>query len=128
MGTPDVRPSQEYTKKLAELVQAHDAHLYPGYGASKEFSEALISWYKTRFSVQLSADEVFPLLGAKDATGHIPLALLDAGDEILVPDPGYPGFSGPVDMIGAVSAYYTLCEANDFKINIAELETRTTSK
>src|SRR3989338_11394534 len=88
MGTPDVRPSQEYTKKLAELVQAHDAHLYPGYGASKEFSEALISWYQTRFSVQLSADEVFPLLGAKDATGHIPLALLDAGDEMLVPDPG----------------------------------------
>lgn len=128
MGTPDVRPSAEYVKKLAEFVQAPDAHLYPGYGATKDFSEALIQWYKNRFNVDLSADEVFPLLGAKDATGHIPLALLDAGDEILVPDPGYPGFSGPTDMIGAVSVYYTLSEHNGFKIDLSELEGKITNK
>ena len=128
MGTPDVPPSARYVEKLAEFVQAPDAPLYPGYGASREFSEALQAWYKTRFGVALASDELLPLLGAKDATGHLPLALLDEGDEALTPDPGYPGFSGPTDMIGAVPAYYSLTEANDFKIDVAELEKKITKK
>src|SRR3989338_4651439 len=76
MGTPDVRPSERYMEKLALLIQSPDAHLYPGYGASPEFSEAIISWHKSRFGVELSKDELFPLLGAKDACGHFSFALL----------------------------------------------------
>ncbi|KKW10698.1 MAG: LL-diaminopimelate aminotransferase [Parcubacteria group bacterium GW2011_GWA2_49_9] len=128
MGTPDVPPSAEYLAKLGEFVKSPEAPLYPGYGASREFREALQAWYKTRFNVTLAPDELYPLLGAKDGTGHLPLALLDEGDEILTPDPGYPGFSGPVGMIGAVPVYYRLTEANDFKIDIAELEKKVTKK
>lgn len=128
MGTPDVPPSAKYLAKLAELVQSPEAPLYPGYGASGEFREALQAWYKMRFNVTLAPDELYPLLGAKDATGHLPLALLDEGDEILIPDPGYPGFSGPTDMMGAVPVYYSLTEANNFKIDIAELERKVTEK
>jgi len=128
MGTPDVPPSARYMEKLAEFVRAPGASLYPGYGASPEFREALQTWYKTRFGVMLAPDELLPLLGAKDGTGHVPLALLDEGDEILTPDPGYPGFSGPTDMIGAVPVYYGLTEENDFKISLTELERSITKR
>lgn len=128
MGIPDVKPSAKYVEKLVEFITAKDSHIYPGYGAILEFTKALQEWYLSRFKVSLSSDEIFPLLGAKDATGHLPLALLDVGDELLVPDPGYPGFSGPVTMIGAVSVPYTLSAENDFKIDIKELEQKVTRR
>src|ERR1039458_4398482 len=92
-GTPDVRPSRLNSQKLAELVQAPDAHIYPGYGATEEFSSALINWYEQRFGAKLNDNELLPLNGAKDGISHVPLALFNIGDEVLVPDPGYPPFS-----------------------------------
>jgi len=127
-GTPDVRPSQRYSQKLAELVQAEDAHLYPGYGATTEFSQALRDWYQQRFQVTLDDDELLPLNGAKDGISHLPLALLDEGDEVLVPDPGYPAFSGPAQMIGAKPVAYNLLVANNFKIDLAELEQKLSDR
>ena len=79
-GTPDVAPSQKYINKLSEFIKEKNAHLYPGYGAIPELSEALINWYRKRFDVQLEKDELLPLLGAKDGISHLPLALLDEGD------------------------------------------------
>ena len=128
MGNPDVRPSELYIKKLVELIQAPDAHHYPGHGAAPELRDALILWYKSRFGVALSGDEIFPLLGAKDGTGHMPLALIDEGDEILIPNPGYPGFSGPTEMVGAKPVYYDLTEANGFALDIDALEKLVTKK
>jgi LL-diaminopimelate aminotransferase len=121
-GTPDVTPSGQCIDKLSELIRADDAHLYPGYGAIPEFSNALIEWYKKRFGVSLSKEEILPLLGAKDGISHLPLALFDEGDEVLVPDPGYPAFTGPALMVGAKPVFYDLTEANNFKISMAELE------
>lgn len=127
-GTPDVKPSNHYIEKLNEFFRADDAHLYPGYGASKEFSRALIQWYKKRFHVDLAEEELFPLLGAKDGISHLPLALLDERDEVLVPDPGYPAFTGPTLIIGAVPVYYDLTEKNEFKIDLAGIKEKLSDK
>ncbi|MBI2025870.1 MAG: aminotransferase class I/II-fold pyridoxal phosphate-dependent enzyme, partial [Candidatus Levybacteria bacterium] len=99
-GTPDIKPSNLYIKKLGEFINEDNAHIYPGYGAIKEFSDALIWWYKKRFNVSIDKDELLPLLGAKDGISHLPLALLDNGQEVLIPDPGYPAFGDPALMIG----------------------------
>lgn len=125
-GTPDVRPSQIYIKKLNEFIKEKDSHLYPGYGAIPELSEGLTSWYKKRFGVTLKNDELFPLLGAKDGVSHIPFALCDAGDEILIPDPGYPGYVGPTLIVGGKTVFYDLSIAtkNPFK----DLENKITKK
>ena len=56
------------------------------------------------------------------------MALLDEGNEFLVPDPGYPAFTGPAKMIGAKPIYYNLSEKNNFKINLIELEQKITTK
>lgn len=122
-GSPDVPPSPLYSQKLAELVRAPNAHVYPGYGATEEFSSALIGWYKARFAgVTLTKDELLPLNGAKDGISHLPLALLNDGDEVLVPDPGYPSFSAPALLVGAKPVPYNLTEANNFKIDLDDLE------
>lgn len=117
-GNPDVAPSKLYIDKYCEFIKAKDAHLYPGFEASNEFARALIAWYKKRFGVFLDKSELFPLLGAKDGVSHLALALLDEGDEVLVPDPGYPAFSDSAKMLGAKPVYYNSIEKNNFKISL----------
>lgn len=127
-GTPDVPPNKRYIEKLKEFIQDSDAHTYPGYGAIREFSEALRGWYQKRFGVDLGERELLPLLGAKDGVSHLPLALLDEGDEVLVPNPGYPAFSVPALMIGAKPVYYDLEETHNFKIDLAKLKKKISPK
>ncbi len=128
VGNPDIKPSPIYLDKLHEFIKEDNAHLYPGFGANDQFSAAIISWYKKRFGVKLNKDELFPLLGAKEGVSHLPLALLDEGDEVLVPDPGYPAFGDPALMIGAKVIYYNLTEENNFKISLKELEKNVSDK
>lgn len=127
-GNPDYPPSKLYLDKFCELINEQNAHLYPGFGANKDFSNALINWYQKRFNVYLEREELFPLLGAKDGVSHIPLALLDIGDEVLVPDPGYPAFTDPTLMTGGKVVYYDLLEENDFSISINEIEKKITDR
>ncbi len=127
-GSPDIKPSNLYIEKFIEFIQENNAHLYPGYGAIPEFSEALIKWYKERFNLTLDKAEILPLLGAKDGVAHLPLALLDEGDEVLVPDPGYPAFTDPALMIGAKVVYYDLLEKNNFRIDLSELVKKISGK
>lgn len=128
VGSPDFPPGKIYINKLKEYFDEPGSHLYPGYGATAEFTKALQNWYKTRFGVKIQSNELFPLLGAKDGISHLPLALLDSKDEALVPDPGYPGFSGSVLMAGAKPIYYNLTEKNDFKIDLRELKKKLSLK
>lgn len=115
VGSPDVPPSEKLIKKLQALVAGKNMHLYPGYGACAEFAAAVQHYYKARFGVKIETDEMYPLLGAKDAVAHLIFALLDAGDEFLTPDPGYPGFTGPALMLGAKPVYYTSDNIKDLQ-------------
>ena len=128
IGSPDIPPKKEHIQKLTEFINLPDAHLYPGYGAITEFSEALIKWYKKRFNANIAENELLPLLGAKDGISHLPLALLNPGDEILVPDPGYPAFTYPSLIIGAKPVYYNLKGGNNFEIDLDELTEKISSK
>ncbi len=119
IGSPDVPPSTRYLDKLSELIRDKDAHLYPGYGGTKELKSAIREWYKNRFDVDVKEDEILVLLGAKDGVAHLPFALANEGDEILIPDPGYPGFSGSTLLIGATPVTYN---------SLHELETKITDK
>lgn len=127
-GSPDIPPSKVYLDKLSELIREPGAHLYPGYQAAPEFADALKYWYKKRFSVDIETNEVLPLLGAKDGVSHLSLVLLDEGDEILVPDPGYPAYIAPALMVNAKPVPYNLLPENNFQVSIQDLEGKITSK
>ncbi len=128
IGNPSFSPSQNYLQKYKKFLDDKNAHYYPGYGAITEFGQALIYWYKKRFKCQLQASQIYPLLGAKDGIVHLSFALLDKGEEVLVPDPGYPAYSGSALMVNAKPVYYNLTEANNFKINLLEIEKKISSK
>jgi len=121
-GSPDVLPSRKYLDKLKGFLEEDQAHMYPGYGAIPEFQEGLIQWYRERFGVKLESDELYPLLGAKEGISHLSLALLDADDEVLIPNPGYPAYAGAALMIGAKPIPYNLLAKNDFQIHYQSLE------
>lgn len=126
-GNPSIPPSPKYVQKYADLLQAPDAHLYPGYKAIPEFEAALIGHYNNRFSVALEPQELLPLNGGKDGIAHLPLALFNPGDEILVPNPGYPAFTVPAQLAGANVVPYTLPEPN-FTLDIAEITKKITPR
>ncbi|MFH0772969.1 MAG: pyridoxal phosphate-dependent aminotransferase [bacterium] len=128
IGSPDFPPGEIYVKKLKEYIDTPGSHLYPGYGATRGFANGLIHWYKTRFGVELNQNELFPLLGAKDGVSHIAMALVDEGDEILVPNPGYPAFTGPALIMGCTVVPYALLEENQFKLSLSEIEKKITEK
>lgn len=125
-GTPDVHPSPKYLAQLEKLIHDPRAHMYPGYGSNPTFSAALSNWYKTRFGAKLTPDMILPLLGAKDGVSHIPLALANPGDEILMPNPGYPGYTGPTLLFGATPVFYNL-DAN-FQLNLSEIKSKVSKK
>lgn len=127
-GNPDFPPNQLYIDKLEDFIKDPNVHLYPGFGANKQLTEALMNWYKKRFKVELEKEELLPLLGAKDGVSHLALALLDEGDEVLIPDPGYPAFTDPALMVGAIAVYYDLKAETEFKISVEELEKKITPK
>ncbi|MDO8609376.1 MAG: pyridoxal phosphate-dependent aminotransferase, partial [bacterium] len=126
IGTPNFPPSKEYVQKLQEFYTEPKASLYPGFGAIPEFSEALISWYKKRFNVLISDNELLPLLGAKEAIAHLLPALINEEDEILIPDPGYPAYIGSALMAKAIPVFYSL--DNNFKLSIDEIDKKITNK
>lgn len=127
-GSPDVKPSDIYLKKLAAYIKEPGSHLYPGYQAIPEFAQSLKIWYQNRFDVKLENNELLPLLGAKDGVSHLPLALLDEDDEVLVPNPGYPAYLGPTLMVGAKPVPYNLSPKDNFGIKIHNLEKSLTGK
>jgi len=128
IGSPDFPPSKIYIKKLKEFLDEKTSHLYPGYGAIPELSKALQNWYKKRFGVELKGNELYPLLGGKDGVSHLTFVLTDEGDEVLVPDPGYPAFSGSAIMIGTKPVLYDLTEKNDFMIDLNQLAKKISKK
>lgn len=127
-GNPDFPPAKQYLDKYCEFIYDKDSYTYPGFGANKELANALIGWYKKRFDVDLKKEGLLPLLGGKDGVSHLPLALLDEDDEVLIPDPGYPAFTDPALMIGAKSVYYDLTQKNNFKISLDEIEKKVSKK
>ncbi len=90
IGAPDMPPPPQVVEALYEMARRPDVHRYPGYRGTPELKQAFAEYYERRFGVSLDPErEVLPLLGSKEGLHHLTLALVDPGDVVLVPDPGY---------------------------------------
>jgi LL-diaminopimelate aminotransferase len=90
IGDPDLPTPERIVNVLQEAAADPANHRYPSYFGLAELREAIASWYRERFTVKLDPDtEILPTLGSKDGISHVPLALVDPGDVVLAPDPGY---------------------------------------
>jgi LL-diaminopimelate aminotransferase len=90
IGDPDLPTPQRIVSVLQEAAADPANHRYPSYFGLAELREGIAHWYQERFRVTLDpATEILPTLGSKDGISHVPLALVDPGDVVLAPDPGY---------------------------------------
>ena len=90
IGDPDLPTPKRIVSVLQEAAADPANHRYPSYFGLAELRAAIAHWYRERFAVTLDPDsEVLPTLGSKDGISHVPLALVDPGDVVLAPDPGY---------------------------------------
>ncbi|MCL6524534.1 MAG: aminotransferase class I/II-fold pyridoxal phosphate-dependent enzyme [Thermoflavifilum sp.] len=111
IGSPDLPPHPEVIESLSAQAARVDVHGYQSYRGIRALREAIASFYREWYQVRLDADtEVLPLMGSKEGIVHISMTYLDEGDEVLVPDPGYPTYRAASKLAGAICRTYTLRE------------------
>jgi LL-diaminopimelate aminotransferase len=102
IGDPDLPTPRRIVEVLQEAAADPANHRYPSYFGLTELREAIAHWYGERSGVSLDAtSEILPTLGSKDGISHVPLALVDPGDIVLAPDPGYTVYATGAVMAGA---------------------------
>lgn len=115
IGDPDQPTPSHIIGELERAARDPGNHHYPDYEGLAELRKAISSWYRKRFGVELNAeDEVLPLIGAKEGIGHLPLACINPGDVVLVPDPGYPVYRAGTVFAGGIPRSLPLRKENGF--------------
>jgi LL-diaminopimelate aminotransferase len=115
IGDPDLPTPAPIVDSLAQAAKNPKHHQYPSYEGMLAFRKAVADWYRRRFNVTLDpANEVLTLIGSKEGIGHIHLALIDPGDVVLVPSPGYPVYPVGTSFAGGVSHLMPLTKQNGF--------------
>lgn len=129
IGSPDLAPSTETVEALITTSSAAPSHGYQPYRGIPELREAMATFYASTYGVSLDSNkEILPLMGSKEGILHISMAFLNPGDEVLVPDPGYPTYTSLSTLIGAVVRKYTLEESEDWHPTLQALESMDLSK
>jgi LL-diaminopimelate aminotransferase len=129
IGSPDLPPHPDVIKVLQEESVKPNVHGYQSYKGSIVLRKAMSDWYKKWYNVELNPDtEVLPLIGSKEGIMHICMTYLNEGDEVLVPNPGYPTYRSAVKLAGGVCVDYDLTEANNYVPDFDALQTSDLSK
>ncbi|HBC92950.1 MAG TPA: LL-diaminopimelate aminotransferase, partial [Pelotomaculum sp.] len=118
IGDPD-RPTPDHIiEELIKEAKNPANHQYPSSVGMLSYRQAVAYWYSQRFGVALDPrTEVVSLLGSKEGIAHISWCYLDPGDTVLVPDPGYPVYSGGAILAGAAPHYIPVCEENGYLVD-----------
>lgn len=129
IGSPDMPPHPDVIKTLQEESAKPTVHGYQSYKGSVVLRAAISGWYKKWYNVELNADtEILPLIGSKEGIMHICMTYLDKGDEVLIPNPGYPTYSSAVKLAGGKCIEYKLSEKNNYEPDFDKLEKRKLKK
>ena len=129
IGSPDLAPSQKTIDALTAAAANPNNHAYQGYQGIPALRKAFTDFYATHYQVTLNSDsEVLPLIGSKEGIMHIAMAYLEAGDETLIPNPGYPTYQAACSLAGAKVLTYELSEKTGWLPDLKALELRDLSK
>jgi len=123
IGSPDQAPSENTVRRLIDESTKSTSHGYQSYIGIPELRQAFAGWYKKYFGVELNPDnEILPLMGSKEGIMHISMAFVNQGDEVLIPDPGYPTYSSVTNLVGGKVRYYELDEKTGWMPDLKALE------
>ena len=123
VGSPDMPPSEETVETLCTEAHNPDGHGYQPYVGIPELREAFSRFYKRWYGVELDAkSEIQPLIGSKEGILHVTLAFVNPGEQVLVPNPGYPTYTSLSRLLGAEVVHYDLKEENGWMPDFDALE------
>ena len=129
IGSPDMPPSKETIDVLCEQARRPDTHGYQPTVGTKELREAMSRFYRRWYGVELDANtEIQPLIGSKEGILHVTLAFVNPGEQVLVPNPGYPTYTSLSKLLGAQVVNYDLLPENGWQPDFEELEHRDLSR
>ena len=129
IGSPDLFPSKSVIDTLKNSLKDQGAHKYQSYQGLLELRKAISKFYLKFFDVQSNpVNEVLPLMGSKEGIMHISLAFLNPGDEVLIPNPGYPTYSSVTKLVEATPIFYDLSKENNWFPNLLDLEKKDLSR
>jgi len=115
IGSPDLEPPIAVSRAMQSAIEQNNIHGYQGYQGLPELRNAIASFYKHFYHVDLNPDnEILPLMGSKEGILHISMAFLNAGDKVLIPNPGYPTYTSVTKLLEAEPVYYDLKEENSW--------------
>lgn len=123
IGSPDLPPHPGVIKILQDESAKPAVHAYQSYKGSPVLRNAISEWYRQWYGVELNPDhEILPLIGSKEGIMHICMTYLNKGDEVLVPNPGYPTYQSAVKLAGGKCVDYKLSEKNNYEPDFSKLE------
>lgn len=123
IGSPDMPPSPETIDVLCQEARKDDTHGYQPTGGTLELRQAMAGFYKRWYNVELNLDtEIQPLIGSKEGILHVTLAFANPGDEVLVPNPGYPTYTSLSKLLGTKVVNYDLQEKEGWQPDFDALE------
>lgn len=129
IGSPDLPPHPDVIRELQINASLNTVHGYQSYKGVPELRQAIGNWTKRIFGVDLDpASEVLPLMGSKEGIMHVSMAFLNKGDQVLIPNPGYPTYTSVTNLMQAEPVYYNLVEEHDWAIDFDYLESLDYSK
>lgn len=122
IGSPDLPPAQHVIDAIKEAAGDNGKYGYTFTKGIDEFTCAIADWYKNKYDVILNPQtEVHSLIGSQEGLSHISLCLVNPGDVVLIPDPGYPIYSAGPLMAGAELYYMPLLASNQYLPDLAEI-------
>jgi LL-diaminopimelate aminotransferase len=129
IGDPDLPTPPHIVAALAEAARDPSTHRYPSYAGMLELRRAAASFCRKRFGVTLDpATEVLAVIGSKEAIAHLPLALVDPGDVVLCPDPGYPVYATGTRFVGGEVYPMPLRRENGFLPDLTAIPAEVTRR
>jgi aspartate/methionine/tyrosine aminotransferase len=129
IGSPDLAPSEEVMRSIQNSITEAGAHQYQSYQGLPDLREAIAKFYKAKFDVIADSNtEILPLMGSKEGIMHISMAFLNEGDEVLIPNPGYPTYISVTKLVGGIPKLYDLYAENDWFPDLETLQQQDLSK
>ena len=129
IGSPDLAPAKPVISAIKKAVDFDGAHQYQSYQGLPALREAMASFYLSKFGVSLNPNtEVLPLMGSKEGIMHISMAFLNEGDQVLIPNPGYPTYASVTKLVGGEPIYYELKEEKNWFPDLENLAKQDLSK
>ncbi|WP_439505893.1 pyridoxal phosphate-dependent aminotransferase [Sediminibacterium sp.] len=129
IGSPDLPPHPTVIKALQDQAALSTTHAYQSYKGVPFLRNAMAGWYEKYYQVSLNPEtEILPLLGSKEGIMHICMTYINEGDQVLIPNPGYPTYTSAVKLAGGTPFYFDLTEENNWEPNFEALEASDLSK